>query len=107
MNLNSTFAVDLSLPLAKCRRVHPLVAVVAGEAALVPGLASPAHQLGEVNAFFTPDERGHEFEYRYRTLDEHISNSICCKQCFICLKIPKINEKEAVACHLKISLTIE
>ena len=54
MNLNSTFAVDLSLPLAKCRRVHPLVAVVAGEAALVPGLAGSAHQLGQVDALLAP-----------------------------------------------------
>jgi hypothetical protein len=50
-----TFAVDLSLPLAERGGVDPLVAVDAGEAALVPGLAGSSHQLGQVNALVTSE----------------------------------------------------
>ena len=39
-------AVDLSLPLTELAAVHPLVADVAGEAGLVPGLPGRPHQLG-------------------------------------------------------------
>ena len=49
-----TFAVDLSLPLAEGGGVDPLVAVEAGEAALVPGLAGSTHQLGQVDALLAP-----------------------------------------------------
>ena len=49
-----TFAVDLSLSLAEGGGVDPLVAGEAGEAALVPGLAGSAHQLGQVDALLAP-----------------------------------------------------
>ena len=39
-------AVDLSLPLTEGAAVHSLVADVAGEAGLVPGLPGSPHQLG-------------------------------------------------------------
>ena len=39
-------AVDLSLPLTELAAVHSLVADVAGEAGLVPGLPGSPHQLG-------------------------------------------------------------
>ena len=36
------------------------------------------------------------FESRHRILDGHFSTFICCKNCNdVCLKRPKINEKEA------------
>ena len=50
-------AVDLSLPLAELAAVHPLVADVAGEAGLVPGLARRPHQLGD------EDGLGQQFEH--------------------------------------------
>jgi hypothetical protein len=56
-HLKLTFAVDLPLALAQCRGVDSLVAVEAGEAALVPGLAGTAHQLGQVHALLAPVER--------------------------------------------------
>ena len=40
-------AVDLSLPLTELTAVHPLVADVAGEAGLVPGLPCRPHQLSD------------------------------------------------------------
>ena len=39
--------------------------------------------------------RGCGFESRRRILDGHFFTMICCKNCIVCLKIPKINEKEA------------
>ena len=35
------------------------------------------------------------FESRHRILDGHFFTYICCKNCIVCLKRPKINEKEA------------
>ena len=35
------------------------------------------------------------FESRLRILDGHFFTLICCKNCIVCLKRPKINEKEA------------
>ena len=38
---------------------------------------------------------GHGFNSRYRILDGHFFTYICCKNCSgVCLKRPKINEKE-------------
>ena len=37
----------------------------------------------------------HGFESRHRILDGHFFTYICCKNCNVCLKRPKINEKEA------------
>ena len=40
--------------------------------------------------------KGHGFESRHRILDGHFFTYICCKNCNdVCLKRPKINEKEA------------
>ena len=39
--------------------------------------------------------KGHGFESRHRILDGHFFKYICCKNCYVCLKRPKINEKEA------------
>ena len=40
--------------------------------------------------------KGRGFESRCRMLDGHdIFTLICCKNCIVCLKRPKINEKEA------------
>ena len=39
---------------------------------------------------------GHGFDSWYRILDGHFFTYICCKNCIVCLKRPKINEKEAV-----------
>ena len=38
---------------------------------------------------------GGEFESRHHILDRHFFTYICCKNCNVCLKRPKINEKEA------------
>ena len=38
---------------------------------------------------------GRGFESRHRILDGHFFTYICCKNCNVCLKRPKINEKEA------------
>ena len=38
---------------------------------------------------------GHRFESRHCILDGHFFTYICCKNCHVCLKTPKINEKEA------------
>ena len=35
------------------------------------------------------------FESRHRILDGHFFTYICCKNCNVCLKRPKINEIEA------------
>ena len=35
------------------------------------------------------------FESRHRILDGHFFALICCKNSIVCLKRPKINEKEA------------
>ena len=35
------------------------------------------------------------FESRRRILDGHFFTLICCKNCIVCLKRPKINEKES------------
>ena len=39
--------------------------------------------------------KGRGFESRYRGLDGHFFTYICCKNCNVCLKRLKINEKEA------------
>ena len=39
---------------------------------------------------------GRGFDSWYRILDGHFFTYICCKNCIVCLKRPKINEKEAV-----------
>ena len=39
--------------------------------------------------------KGCGFEYRRRILDGHFFTLICCKNCIVCLKRPKINEKDA------------
>ena len=39
--------------------------------------------------------RGCGFESWCFILDVHFSTLICCKNCFVCLKRPKINKKEA------------
>ena len=38
---------------------------------------------------------GHGFESRHHILDGHFFTYICCKNCNVCLKRPKLNEKEA------------
>ena len=38
--------------------------------------------------------KGREFESWHRLLDGHFT-TFSCKKCNVCLKIPKINEKEA------------
>ena len=39
---------------------------------------------------------GRGFESQYHTLDGHFFTHICCKNCNdVCLKRPKLNEKEA------------
>ena len=38
---------------------------------------------------------GRGFESQRRILDGHFFTFICCKNCNVCLKRPKINEKEA------------
>ena len=47
-------AVDLPLPLAELATVHPLVADVAGEAGLVPGLPCCSHQLSNEDCLPAP-----------------------------------------------------
>ena len=39
--------------------------------------------------------KGHGFESQCCILDGHIFTLICCKNCIVCLKRPKINENEA------------
>ena len=39
--------------------------------------------------------KGRGFESQHRILDGHFFTFICCKKCIVCLKRPKINEKEA------------
>ena len=39
--------------------------------------------------------KGRGFESRRRILDGHFFTLICCKNCIVCLKRPKINGKEA------------
>ena len=39
--------------------------------------------------------KGRGFESRHSILDGHFFTCICCKNCNVCLKRPKINEKEA------------
>ena len=39
--------------------------------------------------------KGHGFESQRHILDRHFFTLICCKICIVCLKRPKINEKEA------------
>ena len=38
---------------------------------------------------------GRGFEYQHHILDGHIFTYICCKNCNVCLKKMKINQKEA------------
>ena len=38
---------------------------------------------------------GRGFETQHLILDGHFYTLICCKNCNLCLKRPKINEKEA------------
>ena len=47
-------AVDLPLPLTELATVHPLVADVAGEAGLVPGLPGGPHQLSNEDGLPAP-----------------------------------------------------
>ena len=45
---------------------------------------------------------GREFKSQHCILDGHvIFTSICCKNCIVCLKRPKINEKWPGLTHLK------
>ena len=39
--------------------------------------------------------KGHGFGSRHCILDGHFFKNICCKNCNVCLKRPKIIEKEA------------
>ena len=39
--------------------------------------------------------KGHGFKSRSRILDGHFFTLICCKNCNVCLRRPKINKKEA------------
>ena len=39
--------------------------------------------------------KGRGFESQRRILDGHFFTLICCKNCIVCLKRPKINKKEA------------
>ena len=39
--------------------------------------------------------KGRGIESQRRILDGHFFTLICCKNCIVCLKRPKINEKEA------------
>ena len=46
--------------------------------------------------------RGSGFKYRCGILDGHdIFQIDCCKNCIVCLKIPKINKKRSGLAHLK------
>ena len=50
--------------------------------------------------------KGCGFKSRHRILDGHFFTYICCKNCNVCLKIPKINKKEAgVGPFKKITMT--
>ena len=44
---------------------------------------------------------GREFKSWHRKLDGHFFTYNCCKNCNVCLKRPKINEKEAGVGPLK------
>ena len=39
--------------------------------------------------------RGHGFKSQHCILDGHFFTLICCKNCIVCLKRLKVNEKEA------------
>ena len=39
--------------------------------------------------------KGHGFKSQHHILDGHFFTYYCCKNCDVCLKRPKINEKEA------------
>ena len=43
---------------------------------------------------------GRGFESRRRILDGHFFTFICCKNCNVCLKRPKINKKRPGLAHL-------
>ena len=45
--------------------------------------------------------KGCGFESRHHIMDGHFFTFICCKNCNVCLKRPKINEKEARVGHFK------
>ena len=45
--------------------------------------------------------KGHGFKSGCRILDGHFSTLICCNNCIVYLKRPKINEKEAGVDPLK------
>ena len=45
--------------------------------------------------------KGHGFESQRCILDGHFLTLICCKNCIVCLKRPKINKKEAGLVHFK------
>ena len=47
--------------------------------------------------------RVHGFESQHGILDGHFFALLCCINCIVCLKRPKINEKEAGVGPLKIS----
>ena len=49
--------------------------------------------------------KGREFEYLHCILDGHSLTYICCKNCNVCLKRPKINEKEAGVGPFKKNIT--
>ena len=59
---------------------------------IVPGLGgSPGLVVMGVDS----RSKGRGFESQRRILDGHFFTLICCKNCIVCLKRPKINEKEA------------
>ena len=50
--------------------------------------------------------KGRGFESRHHILDGHVFTFICCKNCIVCLKRPKINEKEAGCVEGKLTTDI-
>ena len=50
---------------------------------------------GQVVMGIVSRSKGRGFESRHCIWDGHFFIYICCKNCNVCLKIPKINEKEA------------
>jgi len=50
----AVLAVDLALPLTQHGAVHPLVAQIAGETRLMPGLACSPHELRNEDRLVTP-----------------------------------------------------
>ena len=51
--------------------------------------------------------KGYEFKSRHHILDGHFFTLICCKNCIVCLKRPKINEKRPGFAHFLKNIDIK